>query len=457
MRRRPRPARRSRRGAAQRRPRRSISPATRYRGGLVTYSDVLLARGAAALAGGADDRNAKARSARDTASLVQGARRRLARAGARRRSNEPLARRPVHRRDCWRAAVVAWLRARRHERAAHPVRLYRRRRSLSRRAGGRHGRLRLARSRDSASPPGRALLRHRSGDAYRAGRAGAGQRHRRADPDRLGRGQRRQADAEAAAAAADAERARSDLARLLAVRKRRCRRGRRQGHRRRARGAAPGPRPGRGGAPHRRRPPRPDRRRAGPGRSRRTAAEAKWRSASASSRRSRRPPAASTRSSTSPANGSPANQPIVSLLPDDKVKVRFFVPEREVARYRPGGTVRFACDGCAAGLTATIRYVSPQPEFTPPVIFSRDSRDRLVFMVEAVPPHPASLQPGLPVDVDAAAVTLAIDVTRAQQELRRAPRRQGRRDPGRGRAISPASSAPTARARRPPCGCCAGC
>ena len=95
-----------------------------------------------------------------------------------------------------------------------------------------------------------------------------------------------------------------------------------------------------------------------------------------------------------------ANQPVVSLLPDDRVKIRFFVPEQEVARYRPGRNVRFACDGCAAGLTAKISYVSPRPEFTPPIIFSRDSRDRLVFMVEALPAKPANLMPGLPVDVE---------------------------------------------------------
>ena len=95
-----------------------------------------------------------------------------------------------------------------------------------------------------------------------------------------------------------------------------------------------------------------------------------------------------------------ANQPVVSILPDDRIKVRFFVPEREVAHYRPGKTVRFSCDGCASGLNARISYVSPRPEFTPPVIFSRDSRDRLVFMVEALPAKPANLMPGLPVDVE---------------------------------------------------------
>jgi len=95
-----------------------------------------------------------------------------------------------------------------------------------------------------------------------------------------------------------------------------------------------------------------------------------------------------------------ANQPILSLIPDDRVRVRFFVPEREIARYQPGKRVAFGCDGCAAGLSAVIDYVSPRPEFTPPVIYSRESRDRLVFMVEARPGTPRTLNPGQPVDVE---------------------------------------------------------
>jgi len=93
----------------------------------------------------------------------------------------------------------------------------------------------------------------------------------------------------------------------------------------------------------------------------------------------------------------PANQPILSLLPDARIKVRFFVPEAALSAYRVGGVVRFACDGCAKGLTAKIAYISPRPEFTPPVIYSREARDRLVYLVEA---HPAvRLNPGQPVDV----------------------------------------------------------
>lgn len=94
-----------------------------------------------------------------------------------------------------------------------------------------------------------------------------------------------------------------------------------------------------------------------------------------------------------------ANQPVVALLPDDKVKVRFFVPEQDLARYHPGEIVHFSCDGCATGLTARINYISSQPEFTPPIIYSRNSRDRLVFLVEALPANPKGLTPGLPVDV----------------------------------------------------------
>ncbi|MFN3523448.1 MAG: HlyD family secretion protein [Phenylobacterium sp.] len=98
-----------------------------------------------------------------------------------------------------------------------------------------------------------------------------------------------------------------------------------------------------------------------------------------------------------PGEWASANQPVLSLLPDARVKLRFFVPEASVALYRPGRTVRFSCDGCAEGLSAQITYVSPRPEFTPPVIYSRETRDRLVYLVEARPS--ALLNPGQPVDV----------------------------------------------------------
>ena len=92
-----------------------------------------------------------------------------------------------------------------------------------------------------------------------------------------------------------------------------------------------------------------------------------------------------------------ANQAIVALLPDDKVKLRFFVPERQISAYRPGTLVKFTCDGCQDGMTAKVTFISPRPEFTPPVIYSREARDRLVYLVEAKPS--VLLNPGQPVDV----------------------------------------------------------
>lgn len=94
-----------------------------------------------------------------------------------------------------------------------------------------------------------------------------------------------------------------------------------------------------------------------------------------------------------------ANQPVMALLPDSEIKLRFFVPETEAVRYRPGVQVRFTCDGCGGRRTARITWISPRPEFSPPVLYSRSSRDRLVFMVEAAPENPRELNPGLPVDV----------------------------------------------------------
>lgn len=100
-----------------------------------------------------------------------------------------------------------------------------------------------------------------------------------------------------------------------------------------------------------------------------------------------------------PGEWAAANQPVVSLIPDGRVRIRFFVPERTVASYAPGTVVRFSCDGCPSGLSASVRYVSPRPEFTPPVIYSRESRERLVFMVEAAPAAGVRLIPGQPIDV----------------------------------------------------------
>lgn len=95
-----------------------------------------------------------------------------------------------------------------------------------------------------------------------------------------------------------------------------------------------------------------------------------------------------------------AGAPVVSLLPPSNVKIRFYVPETLVATIRSGDAVTVRCDGCGADISAKVRFVATQAEFTPPVIYSRENRANLVFLVEAWPdaPNPA-LHPGLPVEV----------------------------------------------------------
>lgn len=95
-----------------------------------------------------------------------------------------------------------------------------------------------------------------------------------------------------------------------------------------------------------------------------------------------------------------AGLPVAVLLPPANLKVRFFVPEAEFATLKAGAAVRVAVTGHPASLAAHISYLSPQPEYTPPVLYNRENRSKLVFMVEAVFDDDArDLHPGQPADV----------------------------------------------------------
>jgi HlyD family secretion protein len=96
-----------------------------------------------------------------------------------------------------------------------------------------------------------------------------------------------------------------------------------------------------------------------------------------------------------------AGKPVVVLLPPSNVKVRAFVPEARVGAIHPGDRVRVQVDGVAEPYPGTVRFISPRAEFTPPVIYSRESRGKLVFMIEIRfdPEVAANLHPGQPVDV----------------------------------------------------------
>jgi HlyD family secretion protein len=95
-----------------------------------------------------------------------------------------------------------------------------------------------------------------------------------------------------------------------------------------------------------------------------------------------------------------AGAPVLSLLPPGGRKVIFFVPEPVRPRLAPGAAVSVACDGCPDELTARVTFLAGEAEFTPPVIFSRDTRGKLVFRAEAALEGPAAELPlGQPVDI----------------------------------------------------------
>lgn len=96
-------------------------------------------------------------------------------------------------------------------------------------------------------------------------------------------------------------------------------------------------------------------------------------------------------------------EPLAALIAPDAMRVVFFAPQDRLARLAPGAVAVLSCDGCRPRLTGRVSFVAHEPEFTPPVIYSREERHRPVFLVEAVPDDPAAIRPGLPVELRPAA------------------------------------------------------
>ncbi|EXL02576.1 HlyD family secretion protein [Aquamicrobium defluvii] len=92
--------------------------------------------------------------------------------------------------------------------------------------------------------------------------------------------------------------------------------------------------------------------------------------------------------------------PVISILPEGAVKLTVFVPQDAFASVKVGSELAVHCDGCGPDLKARVSYVSTEPEFTPPVIYSLENRQKLVYLVEARPEGDAmALKPGQIVDV----------------------------------------------------------
>jgi HlyD family secretion protein len=92
-------------------------------------------------------------------------------------------------------------------------------------------------------------------------------------------------------------------------------------------------------------------------------------------------------------------RPVMALLPPGNLKIRFFAPETVLPEIKYGETVAVSCDGCEMGLTAKVTFIAKSAEYTPPVIYSREERAKLVFLIEARPEQPDKFRVGQPITV----------------------------------------------------------
>jgi len=97
----------------------------------------------------------------------------------------------------------------------------------------------------------------------------------------------------------------------------------------------------------------------------------------------------------------PAGAPVLTLLPPANIKARFFLPEQQLGAIAVGQEVSLQCDGCGAAIPAKISFIAREAEYTSPIIYSKENRARLVFMVEARPnlQDARRLHPGQPLEV----------------------------------------------------------
>jgi len=93
-------------------------------------------------------------------------------------------------------------------------------------------------------------------------------------------------------------------------------------------------------------------------------------------------------------------EPVISILPDEPHSVIFYIPEERLMEFKIGDQMLLNCDGCSSGILATLEDINVKSEFTPPIIYSRDERSRLVFRAKARLPEGVSMNPGQPVSLE---------------------------------------------------------
>jgi HlyD family secretion protein len=94
-----------------------------------------------------------------------------------------------------------------------------------------------------------------------------------------------------------------------------------------------------------------------------------------------------------------AQRPVLSIMPPGNMKIRFFVSETELPKLSIGDEVKVTCDNCSPDLTAKIYFIATTAEYTPPVIYSLEERNKLVYLIQARPSRPDALRVGQPISV----------------------------------------------------------
>lgn len=95
-----------------------------------------------------------------------------------------------------------------------------------------------------------------------------------------------------------------------------------------------------------------------------------------------------------------AQQAVLSLLTPENIRIEFFVPLEYLAKLKVGQKISFSCEGCAKNNPASISYISPDAEYLPPLVYSRENNSKLVFRIKAHINNPLLFKPGQPVMVN---------------------------------------------------------
>ena len=95
----------------------------------------------------------------------------------------------------------------------------------------------------------------------------------------------------------------------------------------------------------------------------------------------------------------PAQKPVASLLSPRQIRIDFFVSARQLVLLKTGKTIGYTPYGSKKMQLAKITYISPEAEYVPPLIYSRENQENLVFRVKADLKHDFAVKPGQPVVV----------------------------------------------------------